>query len=162
MSAVKKRKAEKKCSDLLLQFQSLKLTHNKHKLTIKPNTVNTCCERQDDGHPADDVGPGEAPVQEAFAKESDRHSGVDGQSQQSQETWAQSRTNMKLHSWVLSAFRHIWLYTLCTLKVCNHVFHQQMVPKSDSQPCRWISTDSKSTSDVEKSNPNRWRNKTTE
>lgn len=47
----------------------------------------TCGKGQNDGHPADDVGPGEAPVQEAFPKEGDRHSGVNRQSQQSEKTW---------------------------------------------------------------------------
>lgn len=45
--------------------------------------INTCSKSQNDGHPADDVGPGEAPVQEALAKERDGHSGVNCQSQQS-------------------------------------------------------------------------------
>lgn len=46
----------------------------------------TCGKGQNDGHPADDVGPGEAPVQEALPKEGDRHSGVNRQSQQSEKT----------------------------------------------------------------------------
>lgn len=55
----------------------------------KKKTVNTCCKSQNDGHPANDVGPGETPVQEAFAKEGDSHSGVNCQRQQSKKTWEQ-------------------------------------------------------------------------
>lgn len=51
--------------------------------------INTSSKGQNDGHPADDVGPGEAPIQEAFAKEGNRHSGVNRQRQQSEKTCQQ-------------------------------------------------------------------------
>ncbi len=50
------------------------------------NTANTCSKGQNNGHPADDVRPGKAPVKEAFAEESDSDSGVNCQSQQSKKT----------------------------------------------------------------------------
>lgn len=47
----------------------------------------TCRKSQNDGHPANNVRPGKAPVQEAFSEKSDGHSGVDCQCQKSEKAW---------------------------------------------------------------------------
>lgn len=60
-------------------------------LRSKVTKIHTCCKGQNDGNPAYDVRPGKAPVQEAFSKEGNSHTGVDGQSQQSEKTCEQRR-----------------------------------------------------------------------
>lgn len=50
-------------------------------------SVRTCKEGHEHGHPAQDVGPGEAPVSKALPQEVDRHSGINGHSQQHKESW---------------------------------------------------------------------------
>ena len=52
---------------------------------IRVSICFTCSEGQNDGHPACDVGPGEAPVHEPLAEERDRHTSVNSQGQQRQE-----------------------------------------------------------------------------
>lgn len=54
-----------------------------------PGPPGTCEEGHEQGHPAQNVGPGEAPVPKATAEEADRDTGVNGQAQQDKEGWGE-------------------------------------------------------------------------
>lgn len=52
--------------------------------TPKPST---CKEGHEQGYPAQDVGPGKAPIPEAATEEADGDSSVNGQGQQDEKCW---------------------------------------------------------------------------
>ena len=55
--------------------------------TPKPST---CKEGHEQGYPAQDVGPGKAPVPEAATQKADGDSSVDGQGQQDEKGWRET------------------------------------------------------------------------
>lgn len=53
--------------------------------------AQTCKEGHEQRHPAEYVGPGEAPVAEALSQEVDGDAGVDGHGEQDEEGWCDKR-----------------------------------------------------------------------
>lgn len=53
--------------------------------------AQTCKEGHEQRHPAEYVGPGEAPVAEALSQEVDGDAGVDGHREQDEEGWCDKR-----------------------------------------------------------------------
>lgn len=55
--------------------------------TMKSSFLLTCKEGHEHGHPAQYVGPGEAPVTKTSPQEVDSHSSVNGHTQKNKESW---------------------------------------------------------------------------
>lgn len=63
--------------------------------TPKPST---CKEGHEQGYPAQDVGPGKAPIPEAATEEADGDSSVNGQGQQDEKCWRE-RSGVGVGEW---------------------------------------------------------------
>lgn len=66
------------------------------KTDLLPFSFLTCKEGHEHGHPAQYVGPGEAPVTKASAQEVDCHSSINGHTQQNKESWEGDRGCMSV------------------------------------------------------------------